>query len=174
MIKNKKNNNREAEFRVNRGIRAKKVRVIGPDGSNIGVLFLNEALAKAEEFALDLVEVSSGETPTCKILDYGKMKYENSKKEKKKEKRNHEIQLTPKIGVSDLDVKIERARKFLEDGSIVNFVVQFKGRETLHPETGSVILDKISNSLSNVSNIIKSPLMNERRMFMILGPKATS
>lgn len=167
-----KNKNKENDYRVGRRIRAKKIRLIGPDGENIGIVFTADAMAKAEELGLDLVEVGSGEIPICKILDYGKLKYDQSKKEKKKEKKTHEIQFRPKIAEHDLMVKINRAKAFLEKGSNVSFVVQFKGRESKHPETGQVLLDRTIAELEPISNIIKKPMMNGRYMSMILAPKS--
>lgn len=165
------NNSKNSGNRVGRRIRARKVRVIGSDGSNIGILNIEDALAKAEELGLDLVEFGSGEIPTCKILDYGKMKYEQSKKEKKKEKKTHEIQFRPKIAENDLVVKINRAKKFLEAGSNINFVIQFKGRESLHPEIGRTILERTCSELESISIISKKPTLNGKRMFMTLLPK---
>jgi len=169
-IKNKKNN--EGDYRVGRRIKARSVRLIDFDGTNLGVVSTRDAMDKAENLGLDLVEVGAGDPPTCKILDYGKLKYEQSKKEKKKEKKNYEIQFRPKIAEHDLVVKINRARRFLEEGSIVNFVVQLRGREILHPETGQVILDRVNAELKEISNEIKKPVLSGKNIFMILGPKS--
>lgn len=168
-MKNNKNN--KNDNRVGRRIKAKKVRVIDPYGKNLGVIFISEALKIADEHGLDLVEVNGGNPPTCKILDYGKLKYQESKKEKKKEKKTYEIQFRPKIADHDLGVKIKNARKFLEKGSSVHLVVQFKGREAIHPDTGQVILDKACEQLQDVSYIIKNASMSGKRMDMILAPK---
>lgn len=166
--KHKKNNG----LRVGRRIRAKKVRVIDQNGKNLGVMFTRDALAKAEEASLDLVEMNQGEIPTCKILDYGKMKYQESKKDKKKEKKSHEVQFRPKIAEHDLCTKIKNARRFLEKGSVVHLIVQFRGREVIHPDTGKTILDRAIKDLEDVSTILKEPSMQGKRMSMILSPKS--
>lgn len=139
----------------------------------MGVLHIKEAMNKANDLGLDLVEMSGGEVPTCKILDYGKLKYQESKKDKdkKKEKKMQEIQFRPKIAEHDLNVKIKNGRKFLEKGSSVHLVVQFKGREVKHPETGSVILEKVCEALGDISVPIKNASMHGKRMSMILAPK---
>lgn len=159
-------------YRVGKRIRAKKVRLIDQNGQNLGVVHIKDAHAKAEEAELNLVEVGKGEVPTCKILDYGKMKYQDSKKEKKKEKKSHEVQFRPKIAEHDLCTKIRNARKFLEKGSTVHLVVQFRGREAIHPETGKVILDRAIKDLEDVSMVMKKPVMQGRKMSMILLPKS--
>jgi translation initiation factor IF-3 len=173
-IKPKNKDKTTNHHRIGNRIKAKKVRVIGPDGKNLGVLSIQEALIEAENLGLDLVEVGNEEIPTCKILDYGKMKYEQSKKEKKKEKKTHEIQFRPKIAEHDFEVKVIKARKFLESGSGVHFSVQFRGRETMHPEIGSALLDRAYEMLKDVSNLIKKPLLNGRNMDMILAPNGSS
>ena len=169
-IEKKKNKNND--YRIGRRIFAKKVLVIDQHGKNLGVMHTKDALAKAEESALDLVEINRGEIPTCKILDYGKMKYQESKKEKKKTKKSHEIQFRPKIAEHDLCTKIGHARKFLEKGSIVTLIVQFRGREATHPETGKVILDRAAKDLTDICVIRKFPTMQDKKMSMILLPKS--
>lgn len=135
-------------------------------------MFLDEALRKASDEEMDLVEVGKGDIPTCKILDYGKMKYQESKKEKKKEKKTHEIQFRPIIAEHDLNVKIRSARKFLEKGSNVHFVVQFKGREAAHPEIGKELLNKALVQLSDISIVLRHLSAQDKRMDVILAPKA--
>lgn len=169
--KNKKFKKDEGH-RVGRRIRAKKVRVIDQTGTNLGVLWTKDALAKAEEANLDLVEMNKGEIPTCKILDYGKMKYQESKKEKKKEKKSHEVQFRPKIAEHDLCTKINNARRFLEKGSVVHLIVQFRGREAIHPDTGKTILERAIDELKDISIVVKRPVMHGKKMNMILAPRA--
>lgn len=172
-MNNKKNKFKKDEgHRVGRRIRAKKVRVIDQTGNNLGVLWTRDALDRAEEANLDLVEINKGEIPTCKILDYGKMKYQESKKEKKKENKSYEVQFRPKIGEHDLLTKVKHAKKFLEKGSIVHLIVQFRGREAIHPDTGRTILDRATEELKDVSIIVKRPLMQGKKMSMILAPRA--
>jgi len=172
MNKSKKKFKKNDGHRVGRRIRAKKVRVIDQDGKNLGVMFTKDALEKAEAASLDLVEMNQGDIPTCKILDYGKMKYQESKKEKKKDKKAHEVQFRPKIAEHDLCTKIKNARKFLEKGSIVHLIVQFRGREVIHPDTGKIILDRAIKELEDISLVLKKPIMQGKRMSMILSPKS--
>lgn len=170
-----KNDRKSKNHRVGRRIRAKKVRVIDSDGKNIGIIDTRDAMKLADEQGLDLVEVNYGETPTCKILDYGKLKYQESKKEKdkKKDKKTHEVQFRPKIAEHDLEVKLKNAKKFLEKGSTVNLIVQFKGREVIHPETGKVILDRAEVFLKESGTVIKKPTMHGKKMSMVMVPKSS-
>lgn len=172
MNNKKKKFKKDEGHRVGKRIRANKVRVIDQTGTNLGVLWVRDALEKAEEANLDLVEINKGEIPTCKILDYGKMKYQESKKEKKKEKKSYEVQFRPKIAEHDLCTKVKNARRFLEKGSVVHLIVQFRGREAMHPETGRTILDRATEDLKDISVVVKRPVMHGKKMNMILAPRA--
>lgn len=128
-------------------------------------------MKRAEACGLDLVEVNPGDTPVCRILDYGKLKYQASKKEKKKEKKTHEIKFRPKIAEHDLGIKVKNARKFLEDGSTVKFTIKFKGRENAHPEQGSIILEKVSDYLKDIPTVSSGIQKQAKIMSMVLSPK---
>lgn len=168
----KRKQKKDDGHRVGRRIRARSVRLIDQNGENLGIVNTWDALKLAEEANLDLVEFSKGETPTCKILDYGKLKYQEAKKEKKKEKKTQEVQFRPKIAIGDLNTKIKNARKFLEKGSTVNLIVKFRGREIIHPETGTVILEKAMEELKDISTVMKKPFLQGKMMSLILLPKA--
>lgn len=172
-MKNKKRKqNSNKNHRINKRIRAKEVRLIDKNGTNLGIKSFFEALNMANNDGLDLVEVNSGKIPVCKILDYGKLKYQESKKEKKKEQKTQEIQFRPKIAENDFQTKLNKARKFLKKGSNVHLVVVFRGREAFHKETGDVLLDKAITSLQDVANLVKRNPLKGKRMNAILSPKS--
>lgn len=146
----KQNNNNF--IKINENIRAKQVRVILPDGEQLGVLFLTEAIAKAKSFGLDLVEIASqANPPVCKILDFGKYRYELSKKQKQGKKGNSlptkTVQFTPNTGDNDLVRKVNDIKKFLEKGHQVTVIVAMKGRENSHPEIAIQQMNKIQQTL---------------------------
>lgn len=161
----------EKSYSINRKINANFVRVIDPLGNNLGVISKNDALIKAQEFDMDLVEVSKGKVPTCKILDYGKLKYQESKKEKKKEKKNHAMILRPKIATHDLQTKINLSRRLLEKGSNINFMIKFKGRETSHPDIGENLLKSVISALNDCSLVSRNISYSGNKMDMTLSPK---
>lgn len=143
----------KSKFRVNETIRSRQVRVIDPEGNQLGVLFIAEAIEKARAFGLDLVEVSpDAKPPVCKIMDYGKYKYELGKKEKQAKKNQHiivtkTIKLSANIAEHDLLRKIEDAKKFLEKGHRVMAVVEMSGREKAHPDVAAKHLLKMQEAL---------------------------
>lgn len=151
--------------------------MINSDGEMLGILPTQEALAKAEEQGLQLVEVSPNSSPpVCKIMDYGKFKYETAKRDRdaKKNKKSHdvkEVKFRPKIGEHDFDFKVKHARRFIEEGSKVRLLVQFRGREIVHPETGRAILERVCKELADVASVNSMPNMEGNRMNMILAPK---
>jgi len=153
------------------------VRVIGSDGKQIGILSIKEANRIAEEAGLDLVEiVPKSDPPVCKIIDYGKYKYELSKKEKVQRKKQHvihvkEIRLSPKIEAHDIDFKIKHARKFLEQGDKVKFNILFKGRQITHKEFGNQLIQRIIEELSDIAKIETQPRIEGRNMVTILVKK---
>ena len=165
------------QYRVNRRIRVPEVRVIGADGSQLGVLRTDEALRIAEDGGLDLVEVSpKAMPPVCKIMDYGKFKYETAKKTKDAKKHQStvlykEIKFRPKTDDHDFDFKVKHIREFLADGNKCKLVVVFRGREIVHPETGQAMLDRVVKTVSDVAMIEQRPMMEGRRMVMIIGPR---
>jgi translation initiation factor IF-3 len=165
------------QIRVNHRIRVPEVRVIDADGSMLGVLQTHEALRKAQEQGLDLVEVNpKAEPPVCKILDFGKYKYEEKKKQAQARRNQSvveikEIKLRPKTDDHDIAFKVKAARRFLEAGHKVKFTVRFRGREITHPEKAHEQLDIILKALEDVGNIETRPSMEARAMSLIVAPK---
>lgn len=165
-------------MKVNREIRAPKVRVIGSNGEQVGILALYEALAKAEQEGLDLVEIVPGSTPpVCKIINYGKFRYDQSKREKESKKSQHqikvkEINLKPNIDVHDLQTKIRHAREFLLEGNKVKVACMFRGREMMHPEKGEKVIRQICDELEDVSMMEAPPKLLGRTLLVVLAPGA--
>jgi len=165
------------QIRVNHRIRVPEVRVIDADGSMLGVLQTHEALRKAQEQGLDLVEVNpKAEPPVCKILDFGKYKYEEKKKQAQARRNQSvveikEIKLRPKTDDHDINFKVKAARRFLEAGHKVKFTVRFRGREITHPEKAHEQLDVILKALDDVSNVETRPMMEARAMSLVVAPK---
>jgi translation initiation factor IF-3 len=153
------------------------VRVIGADGSQVGIIPTHEALRLAEEQGLELVEVNPrAAPPVCKIMDFGKFKYETSKKEKASRRHQStivlkEIKLRPKTDKHDLDFKITHIREFLSEGNKCKLVIVFRGREIVHPETGQAMLDRVVKSVTDIAMVEQRPMMEGRRMVMIIGPR---
>ena len=164
-------------MKVNSEIRAPKVRLIDEEGTQFGVVTLSEALLKASDSGLDLVEVSpNAEIPVAKIIDYGKYRYEQEKKQQKAKKaqKNQEvkgIRLSVKIGRHDFDTKLSKAREFVEKGSKLSLQLRFKGREMAHPELGKKVLDEFVTALGEDMIIDSEPKMQGRSMTMTLSPK---
>jgi len=164
-------------YRVGRRIRVPEVRVIGADGSQVGIVPTHEALRMAEDQGLDLVEVSPrAAPPVCRIMDFGRFKYQESKKEKASRKHQStvvlkEIKFRPKTDTHDLDFKLKHIRRFLGEGNKVRLMIVFRGREIVHPETGQAMLDLVSKEVSEISVIEQKPAMEGRRMVMVLGPR---
>jgi translation initiation factor IF-3 len=154
-----------------------QVRVIGADGGQLGVLDTSEALRIAEEGGLDLVEVSpKAMPPVCKIMDYGKFKYEDSKKRKDAKKHQStvtykEIKFRPKTDAHDLAFKVAHIRRFLGEGNKARLVVIFRGREIVHPETGQAMLKKVVDLTQDIAMVEQPPMMEGRRMLMIISPR---
>ncbi len=165
-------------LRINREIRAPKVRVIDKDGGQVGVLTLAEALAKAEAAGLDLVEIApSADPPVCKIIDFGKYRYQLTKKEKEQKKTQHqvkvkEIKIKPNTDEHDLETKIKHAREFIAKGNKVRLTCVFRGREMLHPEFGQRLVQRICDHLSDVASPEAPPKMFGRNLSIVLAPGA--
>ncbi|MCP4394638.1 MAG: translation initiation factor IF-3 [Alphaproteobacteria bacterium] len=165
--------------RTNSEIRVPEVRLISETGEQLGVVPTRDAIARAAEAKLDLVEVSpNAEPPVCKILDYGKYKYQLQKKKteaKKKQKVIHlkEIKLRPNIGEHDYQVKIKAAKKFLEQGDKVKFSLRFKGREMAHRDIGNELLQRFIVELEEIAKLELRPKYEGRQMIMILVPLAS-
>jgi translation initiation factor IF-3 len=163
---------------VNRRIRVPQVRVIGADGGQLGVLDTSDALRRAEESGLDLVEVSpKAVPPVCKIMDYGKFKYENAKKNKDARKHQSttttkEIKFRPKTDDHDFDFKVKHIRRFLMEGNKAKLAVIFRGREIVHPETGQDVLKRVVAATTDIAQVEQAPMMEGRRMLMIIAPRA--
>jgi translation initiation factor IF-3 len=162
---------------MNHRIRISPVRVVMEDGTQLGVMPTDEARAKAQELGLDLLEISpNARPPVCKIIDAGKWKYEQSKKDREAKKNSttvqlKQIKLRPKTDEHDIEFKTRHAKRFLEEGNKVQFVVRFRGRENAHPETGRAALDKIMAGLTEVARLERMPRYENRMMTMIVAPK---
>lgn len=163
---------------INEQIRASKVQLIDENGEKKGVVSLNEALDMAFEKKLDLVMVSPNpEMPVCKIMNYGKYKFEQAKREKEARKKQKsfevkEIRITPNIDTHDFEFKAKNARKFLEDGNKVKITLKFRGREMNYIKLGEEVLQKFIDDLSDISIPEKKPLLEGKNMFIILAKKA--
>jgi len=164
---------------VNTRIRVPQVRVIDVDGAQIGVLPTREALRMAEEKGYDLVEISpQAKPPVCRIMDFGKYKYEQSKKEKMARKKQHvfhlkEIRLRPKIDEHDYQYKTRNIHKFLEEGNKVKVSIEFRGREMAHLEFGQSLIKRLETDLAAVGTVEQRAKMEGRNLTMILMPKAS-
>lgn len=165
-----------SEFRVNEGIRVAEVRLIGPDGGNVGVVSIKEALKIAREAELDLVEVSPGANPpVCRVMDFGKFIYEKAKKEREARKSQtkievKEIRLRPKTNEAHRGFKVDDARRWLNQGHKVRVTVKFRGREMDYPEIALEDLKEVAHSLSDVAVIEVPPQMEGRTMLVVLAP----
>jgi len=168
---------RGPQIRINHRIRVPEVRVVAEDGSNLGVLSTEAALRRAQEVGLDLVEVNPKATPpVCKILDFGKYKYEEKKRQRDAKRKQtvvevKEIKLRPKTDDHDLDTKVRAARKFLEAGNKVKIVCRFRGREITHPERARMQLDFLVSKLEDLANVEQRPIMEARTMAVLVAPK---
>lgn len=152
--------------------------MIGENGERLGVLSLRDALAAAQARDLDLVEVAPNAVPpVCRILDYGKFKYEQAKRERAGHRQHHselrEVRFKVKISNHDLEMKLRRAERFLKGGDKVKLSVMFRGREITRPELGRTLLERAQQQLAEVANVEKPPTMEGRFMNMILGPART-
>ena len=162
---------------INEQIRDKEVRLIGEDGEQLGIVSSRDALKMAEEAGLDLVKIApTAKPPVCKIVDYGKYKYEQVRKEKEAMKKQKvidikEIRLSPNIDTNDLNTKIGAARKFLTKGDRVKITLRFRGREMAHMNNSKHILDDIAQSLSDIAVVEKAPKVEGRSMTMFLTEK---
>ncbi len=162
---------------INEQIRDKEVRVIDSTGEQIGIVPVKNALKLAQEKHLDLVKVApQSRPPVCKIMDYGKFKYEQSKKEKEARKKQKvinikEIRMSPKIEEHDFQVRVKNAYKFINDGDKVKITVRFRGREITHTTLGHEVLTKMADDLKEIANVEKMPKVEGKNMVMVLAPK---
>lgn len=165
------------DVRVNEEIRIPEVRVVDDNNQQIGIMSPREALRIARERDLDLVEIApTARPPVCRIMDYGKYRYEQSKRSKEARKKQKvidvkEVRMTPKIDEHDFQVKYRRAEKFLKDGDKVKCTIRFRGREIVHSELGKQLLQRLADSLSEIAVVERPPRAEGRNMIMILAPK---
>lgn len=165
-------------LRFNNRIRAREVRLIDEEGTQVGIVAIRDALQMAEERGFDLVEVAPNAVPpVCRIMDYGKFRYEQSKKEREARKHQKqvelkEVRLKPKTDEHDIDVKAKQARKFLLAGDKVKFTLRFRGREIFHPDIGLAMLEGMAEDLRDVSVVEQKPLMEGRVLSLLLAPNA--
>ncbi|MCI7511307.1 MAG: translation initiation factor IF-3 [Firmicutes bacterium] len=163
---------------INEEIIDKELRVIGDDGEQLGIMSAEEALKIAEEKELDLVKISPmAKPPVCKIMDYGKYRFEQAKREKEAKKNQRvmevkEIRMSPSIGENDLQTKLKAALKFLADGDRVKVSIRFRGREMAHTNIGEQILRDFADKCSELANLDKQPKLEGRNMSMFLSPKS--
>lgn len=165
------------EHLINEAIRAREVRVVGADGEQVGIIPLREALQMAQEANLDLVAVApTAKPPVCRVMDYGKFRYEQSKKEKEARKNQKvisikEVRLSPTIEEHDFQTKLRHVQKFLEQGDKVKLSIRFRGRAITHSEIGKNVLEKLAEQVKDLCIVERSPKMEGRSMLMILAPK---
>ncbi len=163
--------------RINRMIRASEIRVLGSDGGQLGIMSVRDALAAAEAEGLDLVEISPGAIPpVCRIMDYGKFKYQQSKKSHEAKKKQSvvlvkEVKLGPKTEEHDFQFKFKHVLRFLEDGNKAKVTVLFRGREMAHTEFGRALLDRMAEMVKDHGVIEQTPRQEGRNMTMIIAPK---
>jgi len=167
------------ELRVNQRIAAKEVRVVGDKGEQLGIMPLSQAIERAKKRNLDLVEVApTAVPPVCRLLDYGKYKYEKGKKEREARRSQkvsllREVRMRPKIGDHDFEAKARLVKKLLDGGDKVKVTIFFRGREITHPELGWRLLRRMTESLKGVAALGKQPSMEGKRLHIILLPVAT-
>lgn len=167
----------EKELRVNERIKANEVRLVAPDGSQIGVKKLDEALWLADQLGLDLVEVApQADPPVARLMDYGKWKYERSVAEREARKKQtrtviKEVKFRPKISNHDFEVKRQRVEEFLKDGDKVKVTVMFRGREVTHPELGERLLHRLADEVQEIGKVESEPKLDGRNMTMVLAQK---
>ena len=165
------------ELLINEQIRAREVQLISDSGEKLGTVAISKALEIAEEKKLDVVLVAPNSVPpVCKIMDYGKYKFEQSKREKEAKKKQKvqetkEIRITPNIEEHDFNFKAKNIRKFIEDGNKVKITVRFRGRELNYIKLGETTLNRFSDELSDIANVEKKPILEGKNMFVILSKK---
>ncbi|AQS58962.1 translation initiation factor IF-3 [Desulforamulus ferrireducens] len=165
------------EQRINEEIRAREVRVVDADNNQLGIMSVKDALRIAEERQLDLVEVAPlAKPPVCRIMDFGKFKYEQSKRDKEAKKKQRiiqvkEVKLRPRIEDHDYEVKAKNAERFLKDGDKVKVTIMFRGREIVHTELGKKLLERLANDMKDISTVERQAKLEGKNMIMILAPK---
>ncbi|WP_072910635.1 translation initiation factor IF-3 [Desulforamulus aeronauticus] len=165
------------EQRINEEIRAREVRVVDAENNQLGIMSVKDALRIAEEKQLDLVEVApQAKPPVCRIMDFGKFKYEQSKRDKEAKKRQRiiqvkEVKLRPRIEDHDYEVKAKNAERFLKDGDKVKVTIMFRGREIVHTELGRKLLERLANDMKDICSVERHAKLEGKNMIMILAPK---
>lgn len=165
------------ELSINEQIRAREVRVVSDTNEQLGIMSLREAIALAQDKDLDLVEVApNGRPPVCRIMNYGKYRYEQQKRDKEAKKKQKvfqikEVKLRPNIEDHDFYVKLRNAQRFLKDGNKVKVTIMFRGREMSHPELGRDVLDRVAKELGDTIVREKPPKLEGRNMTMVIAPK---
>ena len=168
---------KEEGYRINHRIDAREVRLIGEDGANVGVVPTRQALMMAEEANLDLVEISpDAKPPVCKILDYGKFKFQEQKKAAEARKKQKvieikEIKMRPMIDDHDYDVKMRAIKRFFEEGDKVKITLRFRGREMAHQELGQQLLDRVKKDTAETAKVESEPRFEGRQIVMVLAPR---
>lgn len=166
------------ELFINEAIRDSQVRLIGLQGEQLGIMSSREALNIAYDAGYDLVKISpNAKPPVCKIMDYGKYRFEQGKRAKEAKKNQRvmdvkEIRMSPSIGENDINTKLKNAKKFLSEGDRVKVTVRFRGREMAHTELGNALLDKFAERCQDVGNLDKAPKLEGRNMSMFISPKS--
>ncbi len=166
-----------SDLMINEQIRDKEVRLIGEDGEQLGIISTKEAMRLAREAELDLVKIApTAKPPVCKIIDYGKFRYEQARKDKEAKKKQKvidikEVRLSPNIDTNDLNTKVNAARKFLTKGDRVKVTLRFRGREMAHMSSSKQILDVFAEKLADVATVEKAPKLEGRSMTMFLTEK---
>jgi translation initiation factor IF-3 len=169
-----------AVHQINEEILDKEVRLIGDEGEQLGIMSAQEALKIAYERELDLVKIAPGSNPpVCKVMDYGKFRFEQTKKEKEAKKNQRvieikEIRMSPGIGENDFNTKLKNGQKFLSDGDRVKVSVRFRGREMAHTEIGEELLKDFAAKCADIATLDKTPKLEGRSMSMFLSPKPTT
>ncbi len=166
-----------SELMINEQIRDREVRLVGENGDQLGIMSAREAYMKAQEAGLDLVKIAPmAKPPVCKIVDYGKFRYEQARREKEARKKQHtvdikEVRMSPNIDTNDLNTKVGAARKFLTKGDKVKVTLRFRGREMAHMNASRHILDDFAEKLSDIATVEKSAKVEGRTMSMVLAEK---
>ena len=167
-------------MRINEEIRIREVRVTSAEGEQLGIMATRDALRMAEEQHLDLVEVApKAKPPVCRIMDFGKYRYEQQKRDKEAKKKQKvitikEVKLRPNIEQHDFDVKLKNALRFVQEGNKVKVTIMFRGRELSHPELGREVLQRVAAELKDTVSIERDAKLEGKNMIMILAPKAQS
>jgi len=171
---------KDKDIQVNQEIRAREVRVIDTNGKQLGIMQTRDALRMAQDAKLDLVKVASNANPpVCKIMDYGKYRYEMSKREKEARKNQRvinvkEIRMNPNIDEHDFQVRVRNAIRFLKSGDKIKASIKFRGREITHNQLGREVLNRMADELKDLGVVERRPKMEGRNMFMIMAPKQIS